>query len=82
MGRPAGRLTKIREFYAERPQGDVAFLVGVVDDLLVVLRDAVSGLSKGACFTCGSEPGCNIDCAGCLWISRAEDVIAKAEDSE
>jgi hypothetical protein len=49
------------------------------DELLAVLKDAVRGLTQGACFTCGSEPGCNIDCAGCQWVARAEAVIAKAE---
>lgn len=48
-------------------------------ELLAVLKDGVRGLTQGACLTCGSEPGCNIDCAGCRWVARAEAAIAKAE---
>lgn len=43
--------------------------------LLAVCRDAYEGLTQDACYTCGSEPGCNIDCPGCEWVSRAWNVI-------
>lgn len=44
-----------------------------------LLREAVAGLTKDACFTCGSEPGCNINCAGCDWVARARRFLAAAE---
>ena len=43
-----------------------------------VTRRAVDGLSQGACVTCGAEPGCNIDCPGCIWVSDAERALALA----
>jgi hypothetical protein len=56
-----------------------ANLVCAAPELLNVVKRGVDGLSQGACLTCGSEPGVNIDCAGCRWVSDAEAVIAKAE---
>jgi hypothetical protein len=44
-----------------------------------LIREAVAGLSQGACFTCGAEPGCNVDCKGCDWVARAERLLAAAE---
>jgi hypothetical protein len=46
------------------------------DRLREVVRRAVAGLTTGACYTCGAEPGCNIDCAGCLWVSDAIAALA------
>lgn len=54
----------------------------VCDELLAILKDGVRWLTQDACLTCGSEPGCNIDCAGCIWVARAEAAIAKAEGKE
>jgi hypothetical protein len=34
----AERLHTIREFYQDRPIGDVMFLVGIIDDLLTALK--------------------------------------------
>jgi hypothetical protein len=45
------------------------------DELRSLVREAVEGLSQGACLTCGAEPGCNIDCAGCDWIIRAQRLL-------
>lgn len=43
---------------------------------IALIREAVAGLSKGACLTCGAEPGCNIDCKGCAWIASAERFLS------
>jgi hypothetical protein len=45
------------------------------DRLLSLVREAVEGLSQGACLTCGAEVGCNIDCAGCDWVIRAQRLL-------
>jgi hypothetical protein len=45
------------------------------DALRALLREAVEGLSQGACLTCGAEVGSNIDCAGCDWVIRAERLL-------
>jgi hypothetical protein len=37
----ADRLRLIREFYADRPVGDVMFLVGVIDELVAALKTMV-----------------------------------------
>jgi hypothetical protein len=44
---------------------------------VALIREAVAGLSTGACFTCGAEPGTNIDCKGCSWVSRAEQFLSE-----
>lgn len=64
-------------FYAESMAN--ARLMVTAPDLLEVCRSALAGLSQGACLTCGAEPGCNIDCPGCAWVTKAEAAIAKAE---
>ena len=40
--------------------------------LAPLLQRAVDVLTQGACYTCGAEPGCNIDCPGCKWVADAE----------
>lgn len=46
-----------------------------------LLQRAVDGLTQGACFTCGSEPGTNIDCAGCLWVRDAQHALKSEADA-
>lgn len=47
-----------------------------------IVKRAVDGLSQGACLTCGAEPGCNIDCPGCLWIADAAAALAEPEPTK
>lgn len=49
--------------------------------MVALLRSACAGLSTGACLTCGAEPGCNIDCKGCMWISDAEKLLSEVAAS-
>lgn len=45
------------------------------DRLYDVTLRALVGLTKGACATCGAEPGCNIDCPGCKWVVDAQEAL-------
>ncbi len=56
-----------------------ARLIAAAPELFAVLSAGVAGLTQSACFTCGAEPGCNIDCRGCQWVTQARYAIAKAE---
>jgi hypothetical protein len=65
---------------ADGPQTETVTLPReVVRNAVEVLRRGVDGLSTGACYTCGAEPGCNIDCAGCRWVCDAEWALAALE---
>lgn len=44
------------------------------------LRSGVDGLSQGSCFTCGAEPGSNVDCPGCEWIAKAECLLTESSN--
>ncbi len=45
------------------------------DQLYNVTLRALVGLTKGACATCGAEPGTNIDCKGCQWVVDAQKAL-------
>ena len=45
------------------------------DALYDVTLRALVGLTKGACATCGAEPGTNIDCKGCQWVVDAQKAL-------
>lgn len=59
----------------DRATRDLSDMERQRDELRSLVREAVEGLSQGACLTCGAEPGCNIDCAGCDWIIRAQRLL-------
>jgi hypothetical protein len=43
--------------------------------LVEIVAQGLAKLTGGACYECGAEPGCNIDCGLCAWVSDAEDAI-------
>lgn len=64
----------------EAQRSELAAMRAERAEAVALLSRAVAGLSGGACLTCGAEPGCNIDCPGCLWISDAEKLLARARE--
>ena len=60
---------------------DTARAIAAIPPARDLIRRAIEGLTKGACLTCGAEPGSNIDCQGCKWIVDAE-VILRALEGE
>lgn len=56
-------------------------LRGENEQLRGLVRTALAGLSRdGAmCAACEAEPGVNIDCAVCKWITEAENAAPRGE---
>lgn len=46
-----------------------------IAELKGVVQRALDGLVQTACFTCGAEPGSNIDCPGCMWVADAREAL-------
>lgn len=53
-------------------------LMAASPELARVVQAGLQLLTVGACEGCGAEPGTDIDCALCRWVTEAEDALREA----